>query len=320
MHKILPVIIIFVLIVILVILEESAEFFYKHTDSYKRRYLSGFAHLYSDIPDGLEIINLGSGPGLRGISYEYCRLKGYNFSTAPQNFENGFKLLKRFTNKIKSGAIIIILIMCPMSFGRNKDKYSPSYSDKFYGLLAPSEIEGYSLFRAFKLGHPLLMRLLAKIRRRSSRQEQVNHVKADKQEAKLPPVVSTWLREFELNNLTDPSQAKAHSLTFREKINVLEHEIEYCHVHNWKPVIVIPPIPETTRGYISSEFIKAFTLENIQALAKRFPDLRVLNYYDDTRITHDMFQDSIFLNAWGKEAFSKILFSDIDIEKGDSTI
>ena len=118
--------------------------------------------------------------------------------------------------------------------------------------------------------------------------------------------------EFGLANLTDPSQAEAHREAFTEKIGILSEEIEYCKAHSWHPIFVIPPVPEKCRRYISTEFVKAFVHDNMKVLTDRFQDVKVLDYFADSRITPDMFSGDIFLNAKGREAFSKILFSDIE--------
>ncbi|UKI37554.1 MAG: hypothetical protein L6V93_05380 [Clostridiales bacterium] len=67
------------------------------------RYIStlGGADKFFDVPYGLEICNVGSGPAHYGIDYKFCKKKGFNFSTAPQNFYYGYKLLQHFSSHIK---------------------------------------------------------------------------------------------------------------------------------------------------------------------------------------------------------------------------
>ena len=299
-------------IAVLLLLEQTAEFFYKKTSSYNNP-RKGYAHIHGKIPDNLEIVNVGSGPGLYAIGYEYCNKKGFNFATAPQNFLNGFRLLKRFSSKVTPRAIIII-IMCPLSFGRNSDYNSPGYSDKFYGVLPPSDIDGYSPFRALILKHfPLLMRVLAKIRSKVFPVHK-SSLKTSLQ-SNEPALISTWKREFDLQNLTDPSQAEAHRQAFTEKIAILSEEIEYCKAHQLHPVFVIPPVPAKTRNFISSAFVKAFVHDNLNILADKY-GVKILDYFADERMTPDMFSGDIFVNEKGRKTFSRILFA--DIEKEDS--
>lgn len=292
---------------VLIIAEELAEYAYKRTASY-RASRAGYAHIHGEIPEGLETVSVGSGPVLYGISFEYCPRKGFNLATAPQNFINGFRLIKRFTPNIAPGATVIIVIMSPMSFGRNNDYNSPGYYDKFYGVLPPGDIPGYSRFRAFLIAHPLMLRAAGKLRRTVSRifSRAKSPVSKD-----IPGIIQTWTSEFGLDNLTDPSQAEAHRDAFNEKIGILSEEIVYCKARGWHPVLVIPPVPEKTRSHISPEFVKAFVGGNMEVLTRKFPDVRVLDYYEDSRFTPDMFSDGIFLSAKGREAFSRILFGEI---------
>ena len=199
----------------------------------------------------------------------------------------------------------------------NSDYNSPGYSDKFYGILPPGDIDGYSRFRAFMLRHPLMFRVIRKIKHKLSHNGIHMRTEAQNHKDNLPSTVRTWISEFNLKDLKDASQAKAHAEAFREKINVLSEEIEYCHAHQWHPVFVIPPIPEVTRSHISNEFIKAFTHENIKVLTDKYPDVKVLNYYDDSRITPEMFANDVFMNEKGRETFSGILFSDIEKERAN---
>ncbi|MBQ7216064.1 MAG: hypothetical protein IJS39_08785 [Synergistaceae bacterium] len=299
---------------VLLLLEQTAELLYRNSSRYKNS-RSGYEHIHGKIPDGLEIVNVGSGPGLHAIDYAYSSRKGFNFATAPQNFLNGFRLLKRFSSNIRPHAVVMIVIMSPLSFGRNNDYNSPGYSDKFYGVLPPSDIDGYSPLRALLLKHfPLMRRILAKIRSKFSRPGQsapkLSHPDNE------PGLITTWKREFDLQNLTDPSQAHAHRQVFAEKIALLSEEIDYCKAHQWHPVFVIPPVPAKSRKFISNEFVKAFVYDNLQVLAEKYPDVKILDYFADERMTPEMFSGDIFVNSEGRKTFSRILFADIDsIEK-----
>ena len=127
-----------------------------------------------------------------------------------------------------------------------------------------------------------------------------------------PGLIRGWTSEFNLANLTDPSQAEAHKDVFAEKISILTEEIEYCKAHGWHPVMVIPPVSANARAYISPEFVKAFVHDNMKVLADKFPDVKTLDYFADGRITQEMFRDDIFLNTEGRKTFSRILFADIE--------
>ena len=295
------------IIAVLILTEETAEYFYKHTQRYKDS-LGGAANFTGYIPDELEIVNNGSGPAYYGINYKYSGMNGFNFGTAPQSLKNGFRLLKLFHEKIRPQAIVII-IMCPLSFGNSNHRLRKDNMDKFYGILPPEDIDGYSLTRAIMLRHPLMMRVLRKIKRSFTKSTPQNTNKIQKTDEL--PLVTGWKEEFALSDLKDASQAEAHRKAFAEDVQVLVDEIEYCKKNSWCPVLVVPPVPEITRKYISDEFIQAFAYDNIKAVQAKHPQVQLLSYYDDKRFTDDMFRYGIFANEKGQELFSKILFSDV---------
>lgn len=293
------------IVAVLILIEETAEYFYKQTQRYKDS-LGGAANFTGYIPDELEIVNNGSGPAYYGINYKYSDMNGFNFGTAPRSLRNGFRLLKLFHEKIKYQAIVIIVVM-HLSFGKNLHRLRKNNMDKFYGIFPPEYIEGYSFTRALMLRHPLMRKVIQKIRRVFVSQPVHETKKSDEL-----PLVTGWKEEFALKDLRDASQAEAHRKAFAEDVQVLIDEIEYCRENSWCPVLVVPPVPEITRKYISDEFIQAFAYDNIKAVQEKYPELQLLNYYDDKRFTDDMFRENgIFANERGQEMFSKILFSDV---------
>lgn len=300
------------IIVSLFLLVELFEFIYKNSSQYKSTL--GGADRFKNVPNGIDICNIGSGPGLYAITYDDCKLKGFNFSTAPQNYKYGFRLLKRFHKKINDHAIIIIIIMCPLSFGANNDYGRKDYSDKYYGILQPKDIDNYSVIRAWITSHPLIMHLLKKVKGILHRRKVVVNVAIAK--TNVPPVVDVWKREFELNDLVDSSQANKHQDAFREKISILQNGLNYCYAQKWRPVLVTPPIPQETRNFIGTEFINEFVYKNVDVLLKNNSALKYINFFDE-KLPDSYFANDIFMNREGQEYFSKMLFERINEEIGE---
>lgn len=70
--------------ILLIIIEFVLEKKYMQTDEYKRS-LGGAAKL-KNVPHNIEICNVGSGPSLYGISYEYTDKNGFNFGYCATKF------------------------------------------------------------------------------------------------------------------------------------------------------------------------------------------------------------------------------------------
>lgn len=291
--------------VLLLVVEQCIEMLYKRTDFYKNS-LGGAYNFKKNVPHDLEIVNIGSGPGLYAIGYENCCRKGFNFSTVPQSYKYGFRLLKRFREHIKENAIIIIIIMCPLSFAWVRGTDAPSYSNKFYGVLPGNEIDGYTRKRAFMLRcFPFLIKVLEKIKTIIQRMHGNKECKDDLH------IIACWKEECHLKDLKDPAQAREHESIFREKIQIVKNGMDFCLGNKWKPVFVIPPIPGMTREHISAEFLESFAYQNLRSVQEAYPDSPLLDYYADERFTEDMYKNDIFMNEKGQKKFSKILFEDI---------
>lgn len=293
-------------IILIILLENIFEAIYKYSDKYKNGL--GGADRLLHVPNNIAICNIGSGPGLYAISYENCDKKGFNFSTAPQNYKYGFRILKRFRDKIQKNAIVIIVIMAPLSFANNNDYLRKDYSDKYYGILPKEDIDGYSLKRLMIVLHPLLCKCIRKgigIFKKVDDNKGDNSIRQNE-----PDVVKTWKREFELSDLKNANQFCEHKHAFEEKIRILQDGIQFCYENSWRPVLVIPPIPNGTKKYISPEFMNKFVYENVNQLLENNEKLKLLDYFNE-ELTDDYFQNDIFMNKIGQQYFSNKLFNDI---------
>lgn len=295
---------IIILIILIIVGYEVLELLFRNSSRYKASL--GGAERFRKVPRNIEICNIGSGPGLYAISYEGYKGRGFNFSTAPQNYKYGFRLLKHFRDKIKENAIIVIIIMCPLSFGNNSDYKRKDYSDKFYGVLPKEDIDGYSINRWWIVKHPLFVKCFSKAKNYIKKRKQVE---VDNSE---PQVVKTWKREFDLLDLFDATQADAHREAFEEKINIIESGIQFCKSNGWHPIFVLPPVPQYTRAFIGTKFIDEFVYKNLAILQNEFSDIKTLDYFADERFGDDCFMNDIFVNEKGQKLFSKILLEDID--------
>lgn len=297
------------IIIALIVLEEIIELIYKKSNDYKKTL--GGADRFKNVPQNIDICNIGSGPGLYAISYDDRDKLGFNFATAPQSYKNGFRILKRFKNNINENAIIII-IMCPLSFGKNNDYDAPNYMDKFYGILPKEDIDGYSIKRLWIVNHPFFIKCLRKIKRLFVKLKKIINKKNNLVITKQNSTIENWKKEFNLKDLKDSSQSVNHKEAFDEKIDNIEQGIKFCQDNKWKPVFVIPPIPRGTREYISDEFINEFVYKNLSILQNKYSSVKTFDYFKDNRFTNEYFANDIFVNEKGKKLFSSILFNDLE--------
>ncbi len=294
-----------------ILILELFRVYYKNSKKYKLLH-NGTINLVGRIPSNLEIVAIGSGPGKNGIFFEYAKERGHNFCTAPQSFKYGFRILKKFSKKIKKNAVIISVI-CPLSFGYNKDCLSDNYSDEFYGILKPSEIEGYSLKRALSLRYLFLNDWLKKIKSNHNKKKEIKTLRQI-------TVVDIWKRQFDLVDLENPEQSEKHQNAFKEKVEILCNTIAFCRKNHYRPIMVIPPVPLVTRKHFSQAFLHEFLYSHVNKIKESYDWIKVLDYMADERFCDEHFKNDIFLNDNGAKTFSTILFNDIEKIMGGKQI
>lgn len=297
------------LIVVLILLETLLEQIYMKSHRYKLSL--GGAYNLKNVPSNIEICNIGSGPALYGITYAECTMNGFNFGTSPQSYKYGFKILNNFKDNILDNAMVIITI-CPLSFGNNLACEEIGYSDKFYGILQPEDIDGYTRRRKLLNQHPILLRIFEKCKNKCEKNKVKNTTKNE------PRLISRWKNQFLLENLVDPTQSINHEKAFEDKVKVIQEGIELCNNNHWRPIFVIPPISPLTKQYISQEFLEKFLYDNLLNIQKKYPKVLLLDYYNDARFDTVLFKGDICMNDIGKRKFSEILFSDIKLQYEES--
>lgn len=111
--------------------------YYKSQDTYK----------FKNVPDGLEIVNLGNSHGGKGIDYSFTDYKGFNFALPAQNFHYDYRILSQYIDKIKEGGIVII----PVAYFSLWEDYSSeerflARQDRYYNFLKPKYFDEFSIF------------------------------------------------------------------------------------------------------------------------------------------------------------------------------
>ena len=82
------------------------NFLYVRTEAY--RTMNDMEKFYN-VPDNLEIVNVGSSHGLYAFDYSELSLKGFNFALNSQNLFYDFQLLKQYQNHMIRGTTIVLI-------------------------------------------------------------------------------------------------------------------------------------------------------------------------------------------------------------------
>ena len=270
---------------------------------------------FSNIPNNLDVVNIGSGPSYYDFDWSAIpEISGFNMAIAPEDFRYDARIIKHYGNRIKRGGVVVVVV-CPLSFGKNDYLYKDSFSEKYVSILPASDVDlpkwKYSLYKKLPISlkcKNFITRVSGGLCRRL--QKFFSRKKADS----LNPIyamVNGWVSDNKyLNNLTDSAQAEYYRDTFKEKENDLKKIIDNCRIQELKPIIVIPPMSSGLRANISDGFIKSFVYDNLKSAADS--GVPILDYLDDERLKDESFYiNGLFLTPEKQKDFTKTVWEDI---------
>ena len=96
---------------------------------------------FKNIPDGLDVVNIGSGPSLHDFDWSAVpEINGYNLAVSPEDFRYDARMIRNYGHHLKTGGVVVIVI-CPLSFAENEYLYRDSFSEKYVGLLPKKDVD-----------------------------------------------------------------------------------------------------------------------------------------------------------------------------------
>ncbi|WP_299096215.1 hypothetical protein [uncultured Bacteroides sp.] len=279
------------------------------------------------IPEGLEVVNLGSNSAFYGFDYSGLSVKAANWAMRPQSFPQDLAILKTYCSYLRHRAIILIAL-CPYSscFKNYKD----IELEKYYTILAPEVFENFS-----KDNYEVVCRIKNNPYWYAKKQMLLTGPKMligrllrshiplellDKQllnEAQLEVDAKCWIdgwkEQFKIEDMDAPQPE--HIVEGRKKrVAVLKEMIDFCKGHDFQPVIVLPPVTD----YLSLKFSETFRHNYIYSFLKESEvlDTPFLNYLDDKQFkAPSLYFNSFFLNRRGARLFTEVVLKDIRLRK-----
>ena len=287
-----------------------ANALYKRTNHYNNQFVDVRKYWdMSTFPKDLQVVNLGSNHPKFGFDYSETGLNAMNCAVGPQTLEYDFAILRKITPNLASGAIVIIPI-CLLKFFLYRQK-SRSVHAKYYTFLSREDIVGYSKLEQIRLlkypliFNPRLLRFVIRDVPKDTRLELTENPMKDtvalNKDADM--WINCWNREFNIS-LPNPKLSKENESDISQNICILREMLEYCKLHNFKPIITILPVTK----YLSSRFTDEFINEHIlrYIVAANSVNAPVLNYLMDERFTApELYINSFFMNRRGRRLFSQ---------------
>lgn len=291
---------------------------YKKTNAYKDEHESEQKYI-KGVPENLQFVNMGSGPSHFDIDHTQLSVKSFSFAKAPQSFKYDLRLLKQYAGHIQKGAVVVVVIVCPLGFGFNRRYTQKTYNLRYVHALPLAEIDRINrldvlIQKYFPLfWHPKrVFRIIKDINLQKEKQDYDTDDKKIDWERANRQTCRNWIYGAKLKNLQDGSQADnpRQIKAAKEKIRIMQEMLLFCQEKGFRPVIVIPPfVPETTDS-VSQEFKRRFVDENI--MKANIIKAPVLDYFGDKRWKHENFRSTVFMNSRGAGEFTKVLLKDIE--------
>ena len=287
-----------------------ANALYKRTNHYNNQFVDVRKYWdMSTFPKDLQVVNLGSNHPKFGFDYSETGLNAMNCAVGPQTLEYDFAILRKITPNLASGAIVIIPI-CLLKFFLYRQK-SRSVHAKYYTFLSREDIVGYSKLEQIRLlkypliFNPRLLRFVIRDVPKDTRLELTENPMKDTVALNKDADnwINCWNREFNIS-LPNPKLSKENESDISQNICILREMLEYCKLHNFKPIITILPVTK----YLSSRFTDEFINEHIlrYIVAANSVNAPVLNYLMDERFTApELYINSFFMNRRGRRLFSQ---------------
>ena len=307
MHVLIILIIVGILFFILL------NILYKRTNYYKINILQ--SNKFKEIPDNLDIINLGSSYAKYAFDYSKVEVNGFNFGVQPQSLSYDFRILKQYKNKLKKNGVVIITI--PNFVFAFLDYSIEEYNYRYYSFLNKENILNYSSLKNFLLKYfPLILQpkklryILKDISKENSDSlvfmENNEEVKKEAQKR-----VNGWIRQFKLLNIDNKEELPLDVKNmFIKTQRLLEEMINYSLSNELKPVIVIPPCSKELNNFFSDDFLKEILYSNIEKANKSL--IPVLDYLKDSEFQdYHLYMGVDLLNIEGRRLFTNKVITDL---------
>ena len=269
---------------------------------------------YNKLPDNsIDIVSLGSSHGKFGLNlWEKNQM---NLGLEQQGFYYGLKLLEKYENKIKEGAIVIIPISI-FSFNEGNDFSKDETYKNYVNLLEKKFIRKnlkeseYFLTRKFSVIYPPA-RLL----------EVIKYLKENKNVKRNMIKYGNNIRGKMLE--VEAKKADSHINGFKEEnirngINRLIEILNYSKEKRYTPILCIIPtyyLYNEELERVDKNIFYSGINKNIQTIEKILEKEYIfLDYSHDKRFKNNVeyFMDDDHLNEKGAKYFTEILLNDIN--------
>ena len=275
-----------------------------------------YTEKYKNLPNNIQLCNLGSSHGLYGFNYEEVDDKVcFNFALLSQSLSYDCRILECFRDNLAENSTVYIVVSYFSVFGKDEtegERFAPR-NKKYYDFLPKEYIKNYSAkeklyevyFPSLTKGSDIFNVLLGKSVNKNDelwkREASDIDIYKDANEA--------YIRHF----VTDKLDDQGNLIYNQEEIDALYSIIQICKEENARPVLVTTPFLSEYLDAISDNNPQVF--DTFYTFIQEVVESTSVEYYDyshDERFVHryDWFMNSDHLNKEGARQFTRIILSD----------
>lgn len=292
-------------------------FHYRKSERYNKRFK--FANKMLDVPDNLEIVNLGTTNAYYGFDYSNSGYQAMNMAGFTQTFAYDLKVMRHFSGKVKKDAAILIPFVYPIFLVPQIPNDRLEVYNQFARFLSLREINGQSRIKTFFYSNfPFLIDKHNRILQMFEQLEKTNGQRCRYTERQLEGILDTklsgWYNAAGICEETISAGTMTQEMEKRmyESIEYLQQLVDFCFESGWHPIFVILPYSELTNKRVGEQFIENVVYRNLK-IVKKSVDIPILDYSRDDRLASiDNYMDAEFLNEAGRKKFTKIVLEDTE--------
>ena len=264
----------------------------------------------------LDVVNLGSTSAVCAFDYSLCECKGANWALGGNPLLGDQAVLNNYCSFLRTGGTVIITL-CP--FSSLSGGYD-DFPDSYYSILRLSSMPHFSIKRKRKVmdqmknpinSYPCVF--LIKDLGRAFKRKKQSIMTEDAMVADAAKWIKNWMFEFSITDFSRPLSLLNND-GIEDAMKIIDEIIEFCKIHEYRPVIVIPPLYHTLGELLTPE-IRTMVIECItERLIKK--NTQVLDYMDDIEFNKNiaLFQNSYLMNENGARLFTKKVLKELKIQ------
>ena len=272
---------------------------------------------FSQLPDNITLINLGSSHGQCAFNYSDCTdVTAYNCALSAQPFYYDLQVLKQYHKKLKQNAVILIPVSY-FSFYQTKAEFE-AIKLRYYRILPNRYIIDADLLEDFKYSlFPISSqgRFIKRIIKDIPASEVAFCTSELQQKTVSADEIGTIAKakfsdRFSLNRQTVSEEE--FSLNYNSFVELLD----FCFTHNYRVVLLTTPLTNELYTLFSREYLAEF--KNVLSGAlKTYQQIEYWDYAQYQPISSNLsfFRDSDHLNDKGALEFTRIIISRLKEKK-----